>query len=191
MSSSKLLCTANECCVVVIDPQERLAAAMPPKVVDRLRRNICLLLRVAAELRVPVLATCQYPAGLGPIIPEINNLLPMDTTTTEKTEFSCAAVPAFMERLKVLERRQLVICGMEAHVCVMQTTFDLSEQGYECFVVSDATCSISRESYENALHRVRHADHAITDTESVVFEWLRGKEHPAFKVISQLLRDSH
>lgn len=191
MSSSKLLCIAEECCVVVIDPQERLAAAMPKKVVDRLRRNTCLLLKAAVRLRVPVLATCQYPAGLGPIIPEINSLLPTDTAPIEKTQFSCAMVPAFIERLKALGRRQLVICGMEAHVCITQTVFDLSAQGHECFVVSDATCSISRENYENALHRIRQANHAVIDTESVVFEWLRGKDHPDFKAVSQLLRDNH
>ena len=189
MSSSKLLCKVEECCVVVIDPQEKLAAAMPAKVIERLRRNTCLLLKAAAELDVPVLATCQYSQGLGPIMPEISGALPVGCTPIEKTQFSCAQVTGFMEGLKSLGRRQVVLCGMEAHVCIMQTAFDLSEQGYECFIVFDATCSISRENYENALSRIRQAEHAVIDTESVLFEWLRGRDHPGFKNVFQLLRE--
>lgn len=189
MSTLGKLCQLDECCLVVIDPQERLAAAIPAKVVERMRRNVMLLLKAAGKLQVPVLATSQYPAGLGPWMPELSRLLPDGCVPIEKTQFSCAAAPEFLERLQTLGRRQVILCGMEAHVCVLQTAFELDDRGYACFIVCDATCSIARENYDNALSRIHQAGHAILSAESVLFEWLRDKEHPRFREIAQLLKE--
>ncbi len=182
------LCEQTKSCVVVIDPQEKLAAAMPTKVMERMRRSCLLLIRAAAELQVPILATCQYPQGLGPLLPELARALPEHCPRLEKDCFSCAALPEFMRQLRATGRRQLILCGMETHVCILQTAFELGEQGYQCFVAADATCSISRENYENALYRLRQGGHTVIDSESVLFEWLRSKEHPGFKALTALLK---
>ena len=182
------LCAETESCLVVIDPQEGLAAALPTRVLERMLRNCLLLIRAAVELQVPILATCQYPRGLGALLPEIDQALPEHCPRLEKECFSCAALPGFMQHLQATGRRQLILCGVETHICVLQSAFELGQQDYQCFVVADAACSISRENYENALYRIRQGGHTVIDTEAVLFEWLRSKEHPSFKAITALLK---
>lgn len=182
------LCDAADAVLMVIDMQVRLTAAMPAKVLARLQRNTGLLIRSAAELGIPVFASEQYPEGLGQIEPEILKLLPDGAGRYEKTGFSCALAPRFMEDLERTGRKQAVLIGMEAHVCVLQTAFDLRDAGYAVSVVSDAVCSRHRENYETALARLRHAGVDICDAESVVFEWLRDARHEQFKALHKLVR---
>jgi isochorismate hydrolase len=182
------LCNAGDNLLLVIDVQTRLTAAMPEKVINRLRRHIGMLLKAATLLPVPVVATAQYPQGLGPIEDGIAALLPAGSARFEKACFSCAALAPLAEHLRASGRRQVVLAGIEAHVCVLASALELRATGYEVFVVGDAICSRHRENYENALHRLRQQGVVVTDTESVLFEWLRGSTHPHFKELSRMIQ---
>jgi nicotinamidase-related amidase len=165
--------------LVIIDIQERLAAVMPER--EAVIRKAGILVEAAARLGVPVIVTEQYPKGLGPTAPELAASLPAEAVRVEKTAFSaCDSLP--------LTRPQVVIAGMEAHVCVLQTALELVAAGREVFVVADAVCSRAGANSANALTRLQMAGVVITNTESVVFEWLRDANHQHFRDLSKLIR---
>ncbi len=183
------LCHPDQSLLLIIDVQEKLTAIMPDKVVARLRRNAGLLLRAGNLLSVPVVATEQYPKGLGKIEDSLTCLLPQGSSVYEKTAFSCLDAEGLARQLSDSGRKQIIMTGVEAHICVLQTALELSDQGYTVFVVGDAVCSRNRENYENALQRLRHAGVIVTDTESVLFEWVRDAKHEHFKAISRLIQE--
>ena len=182
------LCNVDNSCLVVIDIQTRLTSAMPVKVLARLKRNINILLQSAKTLSIPVLATEQYPKGLGPTEPEIVELLPDNTLIFEKTCFSCTGSEQLLKQLKEGGRKQVILVGIEAHVCVLQTAILLIEQGYHVFVVADGICSRHRDNYEASLNRMSRAGVTICNAESVLFEWLRDAKHEHFKELSRLVQ---
>jgi isochorismate hydrolase len=174
--------------LVIVDIQSRLTAAMPAKVLARLQRNVSMLLQAAQRLRIPVFASEQNPHGLGPLEPDIARLLPEGSKRHAKTSFSLAADPGFLEDLEATGRRQIILGGMEAHVCILQTALELETAGYQAFVVADAVCSRHRENYEPARARRRGAGVTVCDAESVLFEWLRDSRHAEFKPLQALIR---
>ncbi|MFB3100707.1 MAG: hydrolase [Gammaproteobacteria bacterium] len=182
------LCNAANSCLVVIDIQTRLTSTMPIKVLVRLKRNINTLLQGATTLSIPVLITEQYPKGLGPTEPEIVDLLPDNTLKFEKTCFSCTGADQFLQQLKATGRNQVILVGIEAHVCVLQTAIQLIAEGYQVFVAADGICSRNRENYEASLKRMSRAGVAICNAESVLFEWLRDAKHENFKELSRLVQ---
>ncbi len=174
--------------LVIIDIQTHLTAVMPAKVLARLQRNTGLLLNAAKTLDIPVFTTEQYPQGLGNIEPDIARLLPEGTKKYEKTSFSCTGADNFVADLAQLGRKQIILAGMEAHVCVMQTALQLMKLGYQVFVAADSICSRQRESYETALLRLRQAEVIITDAEAIMFEWIADAKHEGFKTLQALVR---
>ncbi len=183
------LCNADNSQLVIIDIQERLGAVMPAKVINRVINNSILLLRVAGLFGVPVICTEQYPQGLGATLDAVNGLVPATASRIEKTCFSSTRDPAFMGALETNPgRRQIILCGMEAHVCVMQTAIELRAGGFEVMVVEDAICSRKLENYQNALERLRQADVTVVSAESVMFEWLADSRHDHFRAVSALIR---
>lgn len=182
------LCHADESLLMVVDVQEKLTAVMPEKVVNRLRKNAGMLLKTAALLNIPAIATEQYPKGLGRLEEALTSLLPQGSSLYEKTGFPCTAAEGLPERLAESQRRQIILAGVEAHICVLQSALELTYQGYEVFVVGDAVCSRNRENYENSLQRLRHAGICVIDTESVLFEWVRDSKHEHFKAVSKMVQ---
>ncbi len=182
------LCLAQASQVIVVDMQPRLASAMAEADRERIYRNLGLLLEVAKLLGVPAAATEQYPRGLGSTVPAIAARLPEDTRLFAKTSFSCCGAEGFVAGLDIDKRPQLVLAGMESHVCVLQTALDLSSRGFQVFVAEDAVCSRNPENHRNAMDRLRHAAVTVTNTESVIFEWLRDAKHEKFKAVSALLK---
>ena len=182
------LCSAAQSQLILIDIQERLGQAMPGKVLNRVVLNSVLLANGAGLLEVPVIVTEQYPQGLGPTDNNIVAAVPTNVTKIEKTSFSAAGTDTFMRALSATNRKQVVIVGMEAHVCVLQTALDLVAQSYEVFVVEDAVCSRRLENYQNALDRMRQSGVAVVSAESVTFEWLQDAKHEHFKEIQKTLR---
>lgn len=180
-----MLLHAERSCAVVIDEQARLLPAMTGA--DVLVANTQRLLQAAQRLNVPVLASEQYPRGLGPTVPTVAPLLPSGSIV-EKTQFSCVRNPAFANRLRQLGRSQVVLAGIESHVCVLQTALDLLQQHYAVFVAADATASRTRDSHERALARMARAGAEIVTTEMVVFEWLEDAGNPAFRELSLLVK---
>ena len=181
-------CSAADSLLLIIDVQERLGEAMPAKVLNRVLLNTTLLAKSAGLLGIPVLKTEQYPQGLGATHATVASALPAGTTAFEKMSFSCCDAAGFAEAIADSGRRQLILVGMEAHVCVLQTAFDLAGARFDVLVVEDAICSRRLENYQNALDRLRQAHVQLVSAESVVFEWLRVASHPQFKTIQALLR---
>jgi nicotinamidase-related amidase len=173
------LAKAEESALVLIDIQERLAAVMPARAA--VVRGAGILLQAAACLKIPVFLTEQYPAGLGPTVADVDAKIPEGSVRVEKTSFSaCGAL--------TVSRPQVVIAGMEAHVCVLQTALEMTAAGHEVFVVADAVCSRTEANSANALARMQAAGVVVTNTESVLFEWLKNAEHQSFRALSRLIR---
>jgi nicotinamidase-related amidase len=114
--------------------------------------------------------------------------MPADSNSIEKMSFSCCGNDQFCATALEEERKQFILTGMETHVCVLQTAFELQQRGFQPFVVADAVCSRSGRNRRIALQRMREAGITVTSTESVLFEWLRDATHPQFRTISKMLR---
>ncbi len=172
--------------LVIVDMQEKLASVMPADALKNALKNCSILAQAASLLNVPVVVTEQYPQGLGATLPEIKQHLP-HIKVIAKTTFSASGEPKFNQQLQ-RENSQVILAGMEAHICVLQTALDLLEANKQVFVVEDAILSRNPANKANAIARLRDAGCIITNTESVVFEWLGNASHPAFKTISALIR---
>lgn len=172
--------------LAIIDVQVRLATVMPTDAMQALVQNCSVLAQAATMLNVPMLVTEQYPKGLGNTVPELSAVLAA-VHPVEKITFSCLNEPKFSRQL-TRDRSQVILAGMEAHICILQTALDLIAAGKQVFVVEDAVVSRNFANKANALARMRDAGCIITNTESVVFEWLGAAEGDAFKAISKLIR---
>lgn len=172
-----------ECTLVVVDMQERLLAAMPDA--SSLIRNVAFLIDCAKLLEIPILAAEQYPKGLGPTHAELAQRLPSDRPA--KTAFSCCGSAEFFRELVVSNRRQVVLTGIETHVCLMQTAFDLIKAGIHVFLPVDATMSRFSLDRDTAIQRLDRAGVVLTTSEAVPFEWMADASHPQFKAMSKLV----
>lgn len=176
---------ASECCGLVIDIQERLFQVMHDR--DELLHGVQLLLDGLKILNIPILVTEQYPKGLGTTLDPLVSLLD-EVNTIEKISFSCCGAPGFMSALEILDRKRVVICGIEAHVCVLQTVIDLVERGFTPVVVADCISSRNLEDKMIALERMRQEGALITSIESLLFELTGIAGTPQFKSISRLVK---
>ena len=185
---------AERTALIVVDVQEKLLPPIHQK--DRLVRNAKLLLRLAQIQKLPVLATTQYAKGLGATVPEIASLFPSATVPIDKLEFGCFASDAFCSTLHGLpgERDALLVCGMETHICVLQTVLGALKEGYAVHVVSDACGSRPTAGEDKALNwrvgleRMRDAGAVISSTEMAIYELLRGSGTAQFKAMLQHLK---
>ncbi len=169
----------------LVDVQGRLAQTMVNR--ERLFDNLQRLVKGLRVLGVPILWLEQNPRGLGPTIPELAALL-TDLKPIPKWAFSCCRCEAFMEALRATGRRQVLLAGIEAHVCIYQTAVDLSQKGYHVEVVADAVSSRTAENREIALMRLRDAGIPLTSVEMALFELLKVAEGPAFKEILAIVK---
>ena len=175
----------DDAALVVIDVQGKLAQLMHNR--TDLFKNLRLMIRGAQVLGIPILWTEQYPKGLGPTVPEVSELLPAIQPIAKKA-FSCCGEPAFMSALEPLGRRQLLLTGIETHVCVHQTALDLLEAGYEVQVIADAVSSRTAENRHVGLEKMRDAGVVITSTETALFELMKVAEGPRSREISRLVK---
>jgi len=171
--------------LVLIDIQGRLAALMNER--DTLYRQLQILIKGAQILHLPILWLEQYPKGLGPTVPEIAELLP-DQQPLAKTCFSACGLDAFQTHLRQCGRRQILVTGIESHICVYQTTRDLLAQGYHVEVVADAVSSRTAENKKLGLEKMRRAGAEITAVEMCLFELLRKAGTAEFKEIAALVK---
>lgn len=182
---SQSICHTDDSQLVIIDMQERLANAMPAEDMKLVLKQTSILLQAANQLEVPVIHTEQYPKGLGPTCADLLPLL--NAPAISKTAFSCCDEPDFQCRLAG-DRPQVILAGMEAHICVLQTALALKEHGRQVFVVEDAVLSRNPANKANAMSRLRQAGIIVSNTESVLFEWLGKAEGETFKSLSRLIR---
>lgn len=173
--------------LLVIDMQERFASAIAdfPHAVER----ASTLVRAAARLQVPVLVTEQYPKALGKTVDSVRSVLPAGTPVVEKLVFSAFDAEDAADRLRDSRRNQIILCGVEAHVCVLQTAFDLLENlGAQVCVVKDAVASRSKGDRDAAFDRLAQNGAHLVTTEMVLFEWLRKAGTPEFKELQALVK---
>ncbi len=175
----------DDAVLVVVDVQERLASAMhgADAAVEGIRR----LAQGLRWLDVPILVTEQYPKGLGPTVPALAEAL-AGAPRFEKLDFSAAAHEPFLDALEETGRNQVVVCGLEAHICVLQTALDLSARGLQVHVPFDAVASRTPENRDRALARLAREQVIVTGVESVLFEALAGAGTEIFKRISALVK---
>lgn len=183
----KFFLDAADSVLVVIDIQERLCKAMDEQTLARLTANTGILLEAAAELQVPVLATEQYVRGLGETLPELKEKMAA-APRLEKMSFSCCGCTDFVEQLRATGRHQVVVTGMETHVCVLQTVIELLDAGYVVHLVQDAVMSRSEQNRQAALAMMQQAGALISCTESVLFQWLKVAGTDAFRKLSKLVK---
>lgn len=178
---------AEQCALIVIDIQEKLFPPIFQK--ERLVKNSQLLIRLAGILKIPTLMSVQYAKGLGKTIPEIASLLP-HTEAIDKQMFSCFGSEAFCSSLKRLpgNPNTVLLCGMESHICVMQTALGALREGYIVHVASDAVSSRTEWNWHIGLERMRAAGAVLSSTEMITYELLRSSGAPAFKELLPYLR---
>ena len=180
-----MLVSAAQSMLLLVDVQERLAPAVADR--DACLKRCRRLIEAARRLDVPVLASEQYPKGLGPTVAELRELLE-PAEIHAKTHFSCAADPGLAAALRGLGRSQIVICGMEAHVCVLQSALGLKREGFEPAVVADAVASRDPANRTLALERLRANAVEIVSSEMILFEWLGEAGTPEFKAVIPLIK---
>ncbi len=178
---------ADHCALVVVDIQQKLLPPIFNK--DELLRNSQLLVRLANILSIPVMLTTQYSKGLGATVPEIASLL-NGTEAIDKLEFGCFGSNQFRSALKALpgDRNTVLLCGMETHICVMQTALGALNEGYLVHVASDAVGSRAEWNWKVGLDRMRDAGAVISSTEMMMYELLRCSGTPAFKELLPYLK---
>ena len=181
-----LLC-AEHSVLIVIDIQAKLVSAMPDKEAKIMVANTLALLEASAFMSVPVLVTEQYPKGLGLTDASVANKLPESAQLFKKTGFSCCLAEGFPGALARTARKQVILVGLETHVCILQSALELQKLGYKVYVVEDAVCSRKIDHKFYALQRLQQQGITLINYESVLFEWLRDASHPNFKAISGLL----
>jgi nicotinamidase-related amidase len=171
--------------LAVVDIQERLLPAMHER--ERLLQNALRLVKGACVLNVPVLVTEQYPKGIGRTVSELAGAIP-EFAPMEKTAFSCCGARDFLPSLASMKVRDVVLCGIEAHVCVCQTALDLLDQDFDVFVVEDAISSRTQENCRIGIERMRDAGAVIVSTEMILFELLGEAGTDQFKKILELIK---
>ena len=182
-----MMANSENSVLVVIDVQQKLAQAMPDGVRERLINQIKILLTAAKVLNIPVIATEQSPKGLGPTESALQDNLPIGTNIIEKTCFSCMQSEDFRYQLSATRRKQVILLGMETHICVLQTALALKSENYSVYVAEDGVCSRSKANQYNAIQRMRHAGVVVSNVESVLFEWLGDASHAEFKTLAKLI----
>ena len=171
--------------VLVIDVQDKLLTKMPDAAA--LVRETSFLIDVAKVLGVPVLATEQYPKGLGPTHAEIARRLRPNLPA--KVTFSCCGAPGLLTEIQASGRPNVILAGMETHVCVMQTALDLLAQGLDVFLPVECLQSRFRIDHDFALRRMENAGVVLTTIEAISFEWVGRADHAQFKTISRMIQD--
>ena len=182
--SYQLMSPANTA-LLVVDVQERLVPAIQDH--QRMVWNIGRLIDAAKLLGVKVLATEQYPKGLGSTVAGLRSRL---GAVPEKSMFSCRECVELFRPLRDNGVEQLLVVGIESHVCIQQTSLDLLSMGFGVYLAVDAMGSRNELDHRTALQRMQACGAIVTTTEAAMFEWCESSAHPQFKAISQLVRQS-
>ena len=171
--------------LVIIDVQEKLSRVMHEK--EKLFENLQKLVKGVKLLNIPIIITEQNPNGLGPTVSEIAPLL-TDIKPVTKFSFSCCSEEPFLRQLEMLNRKQVLLAGIETHVCVYQTAVDLIEAGYEVHTIVDCVSSRTLENKNLALDKMKSEGANLTSVEIVLFELLKTAANPKFKELSKIVK---
>lgn len=171
--------------LLIIDIQDRLVNALAK---DTIVDKAAKITAAANILEIPVLVSEQYPKGLGHTVLPVAEKLPAGTEITEKTSFSLLKEDGFLEKLKYYNKKQIIICGIETHICVYQTAAELIEAGFEVTVAKDICASRNKYEFEQGIEAMQASGAKISCLEIILFEWLRGAKHPKFKEVQALIK---
>jgi len=178
--------TPQDTVLLIIDVQGKLAEMVYDS--DTVQKNISKLIRACGVLNVPLLYTEQYPKGLGHTVSVLDELL-FNEEPLEKITFSCCGEERFMEKLRGLNKNNVLVSGMETHVCVYQTANELIDYGYNVHLLTDAVSSRTSENRDLGIHCIEKAGAMLTSTEMVIFELLRIAQGEEFKAISRIIKE--
>lgn len=177
-----MLLNKDDSIILLVDVQEKLIPAVQNHA--QLLERCQWVLKLAKKMEVPILASEQYPKGLGPTSDSLRSYINQDDLV-EKIYFSCMKEPNYLKRLNHHHKNQLIIMGMEAHVCVLQTAMDMQESGFSVYVVADAVSSRNEEDMKYGLKRMKHQGIHLITAEMIFFEWLRHAGMSEFKSLSK------
>jgi len=177
---------AADLALVVVDIQDKIAGAMPEKVLAQVIHNTNILLATAAEFSIPVVVAEQNRRALGPTLPGVN--LPAEHSLVEKMSFSYFGEPAFVQALNNTGRGSVILCGEETHICIYQIALDLLEEGRKVFIAADAVCSRAKLNWMCALESMRQAGAVVVSTETLVYQLLERAGNDRFKRIAPLVK---
>lgn len=176
---------ADNSLVLIIDIQERLVGALDKDIVVSKAVKIASAAKV---LRIPVMVTEQYPKGLGNTVPMLKEVLPADTLVVEKTSFNALLEDGMAEKIASYGKKQIVIFGIETHICVHQTAAALIEAGYDVYVIKDACASRNKYEFKQGIDIMQQNGAKISCVEIALFEWLKGAKNPKFKEVQALIK---
>lgn len=172
--------------LIIIDMQDAFRSSISD--FAEIAARISLMAHAAQLLAVPIIVTEQYPKGLGQTADEIRAVLPVELEIIEKSAFSSCGAPAFLPRLQATEARQVLVCGIEAHVCVNQTTHDLLTRGYQVHLLTDCITARTARNKEIGFAKMQQAGALPSSTEMALFELLGTADHKQFKAIQKLIK---
>ena len=171
--------------LILVDVQGKLAQIMYEK--DALFRNLKILIQGCQVLDIPIIWTEQIAENLGPTTLEIAELMPSNSPISKKS-FSCCGEAVFVQALEKIARKQVLLTGIETHICVYQTAVDLLKKGHEVHVVADCVSSRTAENRQIGIEKIQACGGILTNTEMALFELMRIAEGPAFKQIIKLIK---
>lgn len=177
--------TAQDSLVLIIDIQERLVASLDKDIIITKAEKV---VKAAKSLGIPILVTEQYPKGLGTTVTQLKNILPESTQFQEKTCFNALSEEGFAQKIASYGKKQIVIFGIETHICVHQTAAALLEAGYEVYVIKDACASRNKYEFKQGIDIMQANGAKISCVEIALFEWLKGAKNPKFKEIQALVK---
>lgn len=181
----KFFLDKDNAALVIIDIQDRLAVTMKTK--EEVINNCLHLIELSKMINMPIIVTEQYPKGLGQTVKEIREALPA-YKPIEKLTFSCCEEPAFMNEIRHLKKRNIILAGMETHICVLQTCVGLLKEGFKVHLVQDGACSRAKKNWKTGVEFMRDAGAVITCTETVLFQLLKIAGTEEFKAVSKRIK---
>lgn len=187
-SISRLL-QPEESMLLVVDIQEKLLAAMPDA--EKFLAKTVALLEGAARLQLPVVVSEQYPKGLGHTEASVKGHFPANVNVLEKISFGCGQDAEILSYLQHLGRKQILLCGLETHICVNQTAHQLLQKGFQVHLMTDATRSRDKKDYKTALAKMDRSGVILSSVEMALFELLGSASHPEFKAVQALVKQEN
>ena len=180
-----MTCVLEQATLVAVDMQPTFSRVVDN--IDQITQRTKFLIECAHALGVPIIFSEQNAARMGGTDPDLLSLDP-GASVVGKMAFSCCGEPVFNQLVEAGNRRQVVLCGVETHICVTQTALDLNAKGHEVFVAGDAVSCRGANNHQMALQRLRHAKVQTLPSESVVYEWLKTAQHEGFRAILQIVK---
>ncbi len=184
---NRLLLPREGTVLVLVDVQERLVLATPAPIWREVRKNIRILLEAFQLMNLPIIVTEQYPQGLGPTVRDVQG--PWYANTVSKTTFNCCGEETFLSLLREKNTRQVLMVGMESHVCIYQSALALLYRGFPVHLATDAICARHKKDHQISMYNANQAGATLTTVETALFQMLKDSKAPAFKAISTLIKD--